>query len=727
MKKMNKDFIYEKLTLEEQEKRQILGRLVGVIADSKNPTRNGRRYSLKLWENVFNNPIMQEKIKNRCCFGELNHPADRTDIDMEKIAVCLAEVPQLNEKGQLCGLFDILNTPNGRILKTLCDYGCNIGISSRGQGDLITGADGNEEVDPDTYECECFDVVVVPAVESARLKYVTESFDGKASKTLKGALRESLASASTEDRKIMKETLDNLNIDVDEISAEDYHANAQAYVNKIENEFTREDAIAAFKDYNFGEHAPEDEEEKMIFDALKAKIELNEGKEADAGEVEEVIEEQPEEAAAEEVETEEVKTEVEEEPAADKPAESELEVEETAEEDVVEEPQETPAEESPAEEHVEEKSEEEIFLDYLKKNFDAEQVEEVCKTLNIDIEKISAEEVEEKPEAAESEEESVEETESEEAKEEVISETEPEESEIAEPLEEKQECTSESCADKKESKEGADVTESVIDNEDEAFVKTLQEALKHKSELEESVRDLQEKLAVSDTKVSELLEENDRSKKAIARLACLTKASKDLKENVTTLEESLKEKDAIIESQKERIARLVKGRKESVTESFSLNESVKAKEAEVSSLNESLSKVNAEIDTLKSEIASKDGSIKELNENLTKTTSLKEAYKKLANEAVNKYINIRANTLGLTDKDIKRKLGESYTLQDVDQVCEDLKSYQLNVSKLPFSIDRTVGVRVNENRSSLMGHKKAQPEFDDDSVDESLIKLANLR
>ncbi len=115
---------------------------------------------------------MKEKIANRCCFGELNHPADRTDTDMEKIAICLAEQPKKGKDGKLYGVFDILSTPNGKILKALCDYGCNIGISSRGQGDLIADDCGDGAVDPDTYECECFDVVLVPGIEAERLKYV---------------------------------------------------------------------------------------------------------------------------------------------------------------------------------------------------------------------------------------------------------------------------------------------------------------------------------------------------------------------------------------------------------------------------------------------------------------------------------------------------------------------------------------------------------------------------
>ena len=44
----NNTFTYNKLTEEEQHSRGILGRLVGVIADTENPTRNGRKYGRDL-------------------------------------------------------------------------------------------------------------------------------------------------------------------------------------------------------------------------------------------------------------------------------------------------------------------------------------------------------------------------------------------------------------------------------------------------------------------------------------------------------------------------------------------------------------------------------------------------------------------------------------------------------------------------------------------------------
>ena len=209
---VNNEMQYQKLSLDEQQKRGILGRLVGVIADFKNPTRNGRRYTEELWDKTFADPIMKEKLENRCLFGELGHPVDRQEIDMEKIAICLAEAPKKGNDGKLYGVFDILATPNGRILKTMCDYGCKIGVSSRGSGDTIEDYEGGETVEPDTYECECWDAVLLPAVKSARPQYVKESLD-TSKKTFKKALREALESSPEDEKKVMEQTLNELEID----------------------------------------------------------------------------------------------------------------------------------------------------------------------------------------------------------------------------------------------------------------------------------------------------------------------------------------------------------------------------------------------------------------------------------------------------------------------------------------------------------------------------------
>ena len=245
---VNNEMQYQKLTAEEQQQRGILGRLVGIIADFKNATRNGRRYTEELWDKAFNNPIIREKFENRCLFGELGHPVDRQEVDMEKVCICLAEPPKKGNDGKLYGVFDILDTPNGRILKTFCDYGTRIGVSSRGSGDTFEDYNGDETVDPDTYDCECWDAVLLPAVKSARPAYVTESYD-TSKRTLKRALQEALESSSEDEKKIMIETLNDLEVDYTSETEEDTSSvDTSAETDNISESVASEEAPMAAED-----------------------------------------------------------------------------------------------------------------------------------------------------------------------------------------------------------------------------------------------------------------------------------------------------------------------------------------------------------------------------------------------------------------------------------------------------------------------------------------------
>lgn len=193
----------------------ILGVLEGPVADIVDSTRNGRKYTESLWKKVFANPLVQEMFNNGGVVGELDHPADRQEICSEKIAVIMPEPPVKDKDGTLVGRFNILDTPCGRIVYTLAKAGFKVGVSSRGSGDVYTGDDGEEYVDEDTYDFTCFDVVLVPAVEKARMTLVTESLD-QHKVSLRKALNEALSNSSETDRKIMTETLDNLGIDYKE-------------------------------------------------------------------------------------------------------------------------------------------------------------------------------------------------------------------------------------------------------------------------------------------------------------------------------------------------------------------------------------------------------------------------------------------------------------------------------------------------------------------------------
>lgn len=201
------------LSQEEMSARHILGRLYGPIASCVESTRNTRLYNRDLWEKALEDEIFLEKVATKALFLELGHPADREETDMKQACACIPEVPKI-VGDELYAYVDILDTPNGRLLKTLVDYGFVPGISSRGSGDVLD----NNQVDPETFFLETWDIVQLPAVKKARLN-VCESLDSNGMK-LKKALAESYRTAKEEDKETMKKALENLNIDINEELAE---------------------------------------------------------------------------------------------------------------------------------------------------------------------------------------------------------------------------------------------------------------------------------------------------------------------------------------------------------------------------------------------------------------------------------------------------------------------------------------------------------------------------
>jgi DNA repair exonuclease SbcCD ATPase subunit len=262
------------------------------------------------------------------------------------------------------------------------------------------------------------------------------------------------------------------------------------------------------------------------------------------------------------------------------------------------------------------------------------------------------------------------------------------------------------------------------------LIKSLQEALKAKVVLEAQVKSLQEQLAVNDIKVGKVNEELGKYKDAIARLSSVASDKKKLQEQVSTLEEELKKKEETIVAQKTRVSRLIESTKVNTNSSKTLNEAVASKDGEIVKLSESLTKqkteyeskiarLNESISSLKTASDSKE---KENSKKIERLEKLKENYKKLANDTVSHYIKSKSEMLGIEESEIKNRLPESYTIEDIDSICESLQSYELNISKLPFSIDRKVKVKVRESTNESLPVNKNV----DDDVDSSLLNLAGI-
>lgn len=200
---MSKQLLIERFELKEmkyiaespEKGSRYLGRFEGIAADFLHPTRNGRRYPLELWENVANSDDFKEAMETKTLYGEADHPETRLETLITEAAICLRSFEIRKDEGVVWCSFDILDTPRGRILKSLLDYGSKIGVSSRGSGDEIV-RDGETIIDPDTYLFICFDAVIMPAVKSAR-QSVTESVDLAKAKDLTESVKSEIAKAKT--------------------------------------------------------------------------------------------------------------------------------------------------------------------------------------------------------------------------------------------------------------------------------------------------------------------------------------------------------------------------------------------------------------------------------------------------------------------------------------------------------------------------------------------------
>lgn len=149
----------------------VLATLDGPVMDYKIPTRNERLYEEDLCDEVANSDYVKELIDTKNFLGEADHPMrceNRLDIHYPYISHAIRNFRKVPEKGCYYATFDILDTPNGRILKTLIDYGTQLGVSSRGSGTTIT-KNGKTVVDKDSYRFITFDIVCMPGNKVARL------------------------------------------------------------------------------------------------------------------------------------------------------------------------------------------------------------------------------------------------------------------------------------------------------------------------------------------------------------------------------------------------------------------------------------------------------------------------------------------------------------------------------------------------------------------------------
>lgn len=142
----------------------------GVFLQSNLKNRNGRMYS---------KPVLQKEVerynkeyiqKNRA-FGELGHP-DSPTINLDRVSHMIKELRL--EGDNWIGKAKIMDTPYGKIVKSLIDEGAQLGVSSRGMGSLIQ-KNGVQMVQDDFTLATAADIVADPSAPDAFVEGVMES------------------------------------------------------------------------------------------------------------------------------------------------------------------------------------------------------------------------------------------------------------------------------------------------------------------------------------------------------------------------------------------------------------------------------------------------------------------------------------------------------------------------------------------------------------------------
>jgi hypothetical protein len=114
---------------------------------------------------------LNKKIQERRLFGELDHP-QKFDVALANVSHVIESLTYDESSNSVKIKVRLLDTPSGRIAKTLVEAGCTIAISSRAAGNV------NESGKVKLHKIFTYDVVGEPGFSQASLSQVSESLQG---------------------------------------------------------------------------------------------------------------------------------------------------------------------------------------------------------------------------------------------------------------------------------------------------------------------------------------------------------------------------------------------------------------------------------------------------------------------------------------------------------------------------------------------------------------------
>ena len=154
----------------------------GVFLQAEIKNRNNRMYPFKTLQNEVAK-YSENYIQKGRALGELGHP-DGPSINLDRVS---HKILSLKEEGNnFIGKAKLLDTPSGKIAKSLLDEGVKLGVSSRGMGSIRKEENCNVVMD-DFMLATAADIVADPSAPDA---FVDGIMEGKEWIYANGAIHE---------------------------------------------------------------------------------------------------------------------------------------------------------------------------------------------------------------------------------------------------------------------------------------------------------------------------------------------------------------------------------------------------------------------------------------------------------------------------------------------------------------------------------------------------------
>jgi len=141
----------------------------GIFMQAEKKNRNGRVYPVNILSKEVDRYNQDYVNKNRA-FGELGHP-DSPTINLDRVSHMITKL--YPDGNNFIGKAKIMDTPNGKIVKSLLDGGASLGVSTRGVGSLRPH-NGYQLVQDDFHLATAADIVADPSAPEAFVRGIME-------------------------------------------------------------------------------------------------------------------------------------------------------------------------------------------------------------------------------------------------------------------------------------------------------------------------------------------------------------------------------------------------------------------------------------------------------------------------------------------------------------------------------------------------------------------------